>query len=121
MMLKAAETTRQVGASHFIVVSATDASRTGYIATSLMIVSFGDLSESIVGGLNEKTGGARFGGPLDFDNQADAAPLGSVGVGNSSSAATAILALSSLVSLPASAATIGMLCAPRGSAVWSAS
>jgi hypothetical protein len=33
MMLKAAETTKQVGGSHFIIVSAADASRTGYITT----------------------------------------------------------------------------------------
>ena len=33
MMLKAAETTKQVDGSYFVIVSAADASRTGYITT----------------------------------------------------------------------------------------
>lgn len=34
MVLKAAETTKQVGGTHFLIVSAADASRTNYIATA---------------------------------------------------------------------------------------
>ena len=34
MVLKAAETTKQVGGTHFIIISAADASRTSYISTA---------------------------------------------------------------------------------------
>ena len=34
MLLKAAETTKQAGGTHFLVVSAADASRTNYVATA---------------------------------------------------------------------------------------
>ena len=42
-MLKAAETTKQAGASHFLIVSASDASRAGHIVTP------GQMQTSVVG------------------------------------------------------------------------
>ncbi len=43
MVLKAAETTKSVGGTHFLVISASDASRTGYVTTQ------GSAQTSVVG------------------------------------------------------------------------